>query len=448
MPAAALSQERELESMKHSLRLNKSFVKSTACGPYIEWLLRYWAPLVFLAASACLTVHAQQPALKNGDRVVFYGDSITAQRYYTRFVEDFFITRYPRMQVAFFNAGIPGDNVNGGYTGDAQLRLKRDLFPHQPTVVTIMLGMNDGFYSPFEQKYLDIYSAGYRKLIDSIQTNLPGVRITAISPTPYDEVTHGTEFPHYNETMTRYTAWVRDEAASAHLGYSDFNTAMSNLAETGVKQNPSLAELLIPDRIHPSEPAQWVMAAALARTWGFSPVVADVHLDASQPSAISAQNAEVSALAMKDGKLTWTELDSSLPLPLDLENGLMRFVLSASDLADMDREMLRVDRLAAARYTLKVDGHTIATFDRSRLEQGVNLALYATPMEDQARDLDGTEQKRTWLEDTHFIVVQEGPPLPDEASLTKALEEKDAQLSADQHKDAQPKPHTFELAPQ
>ncbi len=410
--------------------------------------LKSWLLIFFFAASASLGLHAQQLALKDGDRVVFYGDSITAQRYYTRYVEDFFLTRYPKMQVEFFNAGIPGDNVNGGYTGDAQLRLKRDLFPHQPNVVTIMLGMNDGFYSPFEQKYLDIYSTGYHKLLDSIQTNLPGVRITLISPTPYDEVTHGTEFPHYNETMTRYTAWVRDLATTSHYGYADFNTPMNELTVKAVKMNPTLAELLIPDRIHPSEPAQWVMAAALARSWGFSPIVADVHLDASQPTAISAQNAEVSALALNDGKLTWSELDGSLPLPLDLENGMVHFVLSASDLADMDKEMLRVDHLAAARYTLTIDGKNVATFDRDQLEQGVNLAIYATPMENQARDMDWDETRRTWLDDTRFLIEQENPTVPDAVSIEKPLQEKDAIMLTDLRKSAQPKPHTFELDPQ
>jgi lysophospholipase L1-like esterase len=410
--------------------------------------LRFCLLVLLSAVSAALALPAQQLALKNGDRVVFYGDSITAQRYYTRYVEDFLLTRYPNMQVAFFNAGVPGDNVNGGYTGDAQLRLKRDLFPYQPTVVTIMLGMNDGFYSPFEPKYLDIYSTGYHKLLDTIQSNLPGVRITVISPTPYDEATHGTEFPRYNETMYRYTAWVRDLAASSHYTYADFNTPMNNLTAKAAVLNPSFAELLIPDRIHPSEPAQWVMAAALARSWGFSPVVANVHLDASQPAAITTDNAQVSGLATKDGKLIWTDLDGSLPLPLDLENGLVRFVAGVSDLTDMDQEILRVDHLTAAQYALKIDGKEVATFDRSQLEKGVNLALYDTPMEGQARDIDWTEVRRTWLNGAHFEVEQEPPQVSDGASVDKPLEEKDAVMLADQRKSAQPKSHTFELDPQ
>ena len=39
--------------------------------------------------------------LKNGDRVVFYGDSITEQRLYTTFVETFVVTRFPATQVTF-----------------------------------------------------------------------------------------------------------------------------------------------------------------------------------------------------------------------------------------------------------------------------------------------------------------------------------------------------------
>ena len=404
--------------------------------------------IFILAATAASTLLAQQLSLKDGDRVAFYGDSITAQRFYTRYVEDFLLTRYPNMHVEFFNAGVPGDNVNGGYTGDAQLRLKRDLFPHQPNVVTIMLGMNDGFYSPFDPKYLDIYSTGYHKLLDQIQSMLPGVRITVISPTPYDETTHGTEFPHYNETMDRYTAWVRDLAAASHYSYADFNTPMNRLTAKAAELNPSFAELLIPDRIHPAEPSQWIMAAALARTWGFSPIVANVHLDAAQPSATQADNAQITNAASKDGKLTWAELDGSLPLPLDIENRLLSFIVDISDLAEMDQEILRVDHLAAPRYTLKIDGRTIASFNRGELEHGVNLALYDTPMEGQARDIDEIERKRMWLEDTNFVIVQEGPELPDQAGLAKPLEEKDAQLEAEQHKNAQPKPHAFELDPQ
>src|SRR5690606_6656900 len=36
--------------------------------------------------------------LQDGDSIVFLGDSITHQRLYTQYVEDFFYTRYPQMR--------------------------------------------------------------------------------------------------------------------------------------------------------------------------------------------------------------------------------------------------------------------------------------------------------------------------------------------------------------
>ena len=97
------------------------------------------------ALAACATTaYGQQFALKDGDTVVFYGDSITAQRLYTRDVEDFVLTRYPTLHIHFVNAGVPGDTVNGGYAGTMAERVQRDVAPFHPAMITVMLGMNDG----------------------------------------------------------------------------------------------------------------------------------------------------------------------------------------------------------------------------------------------------------------------------------------------------------------
>src|SRR5512136_1333551 len=84
--------------------------------------------------------------LKSGDRVVFYGDSITEQRLYTTFVETFVVTRFPQWKVDFVHSGWGGDRVTGGGGGPIDLRLHRDVLAYRPTVMTIMLGMNDGSY--------------------------------------------------------------------------------------------------------------------------------------------------------------------------------------------------------------------------------------------------------------------------------------------------------------
>src|SRR5687767_15790400 len=114
--------------------------------------------LVCLLALAALSVHAGDFALKDGDRVVFYGDSITDQRLYTTFTETYVVTRFPKLDVTFIHSGWGGDRVGGGGGGPIDVRLRRDVFAYKPTVMTIMLGMNDGSYKAFDEKIFDTYA--------------------------------------------------------------------------------------------------------------------------------------------------------------------------------------------------------------------------------------------------------------------------------------------------
>src|SRR5438876_8413920 len=107
---------------------------------------------------ACLLALALQAAsiaqnrfqLHNGDRVVFYGDSITDQRLYTTFAETYVVTRFPKMNVGFVHSGWSGDRVTGGGGGgNVDTRIDRDVIPYKPTVMTIMLGMNDASYRAY-----------------------------------------------------------------------------------------------------------------------------------------------------------------------------------------------------------------------------------------------------------------------------------------------------------
>src|ERR671921_8960 len=123
---------------------------------------RFGLLCVLMGASAVLG--AEDFALKNGDRVVFYGDSITDQRLYTVIAETYVVTRYPDLNVGFVHSGWGGDKVSGGGGGPIDLRLQRDVIPYKPTVITIMLGMNDGLYRPESEATDETFFNGYKHI--------------------------------------------------------------------------------------------------------------------------------------------------------------------------------------------------------------------------------------------------------------------------------------------
>src|SRR6185437_11385620 len=212
---------------------------------------------LFLAASILLVAEflpAQSFYLHDGDRVTFYGDSITAQRLYTRDVQDFVATRYPGLNVGFHNAGVPGDKVSGGYAGDAATRVSRDVKPWDPTVITVMLGMNDGDYVPPDPKIFAGYQEGYQKLLGLLRDAAPAARITLLENTPYDEITHGTEFKGFMATTEQNAQATPTLAAREHLPAVDTCSPTVQLLQRAKSADPSFASLLVTDRIHPAEP--------------------------------------------------------------------------------------------------------------------------------------------------------------------------------------------------
>src|SRR5712691_12357081 len=127
----------------------------------------------WLLTLTALAAHAQSFALKDGDRVVFYGDSITDQRLYTTLTETYVVTRFPKLNVQFVHSGWGGDRVTGGGGGPIDVRLQRDVFAYQPTVMTIMLGMNDASYRAFDSHIFDTYASGYEHIVEKVKQALP-----------------------------------------------------------------------------------------------------------------------------------------------------------------------------------------------------------------------------------------------------------------------------------
>lgn len=372
-------------------------------------------------------VYAQNFYLHNGDRVTFYGDSITAQRYYTRDIQDFTATRYPTLQVTYHNAGVPGDKVTGGYAGDAATRVARDVKPWNPTVITVMLGMNDGDYVPPDPKIFAAYQSGYVKLLSLLRAAAPGAQITLLENTPYDEITHGTEFAGYMATTEQNAAATQALGRSEDLPVVDDFTPVKELLKRATAINPSLASLLIIGRIHPSEPVHWIMAEEVLKAWHINPVVSAVTLSASSHSVTQSLRTLVTGALSSGNGLVWNQQDQALPLPFDLDDPLMNFVLAISDLACFDQEMLKVDNLRPGEYTLTIDKANVGTFSAQQLEKGINLALLKTPMWRQARDYDDQIEQRSRLEDADLILTA-STNVGDKTAGSRILREAEAEF--------------------
>jgi lysophospholipase L1-like esterase len=398
--------------------------------------------------------------LHDGDQVVTYGDSITDQRLYTVDIEAFTQTRYPDLTINWVNSGWGGDTVKGGAGGDIETRINRDIIPYHPTVMTVMLGMNDGGYAKFDKTKFDTYADGYRHILQEVSEKVPGVRYTLLTPSPWDDVNYPLGYlffagaPGYNVTLTAYSDEVRRIGAEFKAQVVDFNSTMNTLLSKAKEIDSTNAKDIIPGRVHPSPGGHVFMAAEMAKGWGMGSMVSMVGLDAAAGAVTTTTNAQAHIQSTQGG-LTWTTTEGALPLPIDFQDKITRLVIQASDIVDtLDQEILQIASLPAASYQLKIDDKDIAAFTREQLAAGVNLATLDTPMLEQAMkvlqyahqhtDIHWEVWRNVRLNLTHY----DSPAVND--AVNKAIEHMEAanqEAVAMERKTAHPLPHTFALVP-
>ena len=407
---------------------------------------------LFLCHVLCWTASAESPFyLRDGDTVVFYGDSITDQRLYTNYVEIYAHTRFPGLHIRFVNSGWGGDRVTGGSGGTIDARLARDVEAYRPTVVTVLLGMNDGQYRPFDEGLFRIFSSGYEHILRRLREPAPGLRITLMEPSPYDDVTAAPKFEGgYNSVLERYGRFVADLAAREKIALADLNAPVVRVLESANREYPESARVLIPDRVHPSPGVHLLMAEALLKAWNAPSLVSAVSIDASS-GEIAARNTAVTGLDRTSG-LRWSQMDRALPMPLERSDPTIAMALRLSDFGEaMNREILQITGLPEGSYRLRIDGETAGTFTGQQLQEGVNLAPLDTPMRKQATEVSDLAFRRNHLHFARWRMVDQALGTYRLATLDaalRALDALEAETAARERAAAQPKPHNFELTRQ
>jgi lysophospholipase L1-like esterase len=434
---------RALPSREKSRRLPTARV----AGAGYPNIMRVILALALLAG----TLGAAKPDfyLHDGDNVVFYGDSITAQRLYTIYTETFILTRFPNLRIHFVHSGFGGDRVSGGLGGTIDERLRRDVFAYRPTVITIMLGMNDGEYHPFDPEIFRRYSDGYTHILEKIKTELPKTRVTLLEPSAYDDVTRPPTFEGgYNSVLRKFGVFVREVGKSNGLAVADLNQPVIALLRAANEVAPDDAKRLIVDRVHPSPGVHLVMAGALLKAWGASSLVTSVEIDSAARTATEAENTTVEDIAI-DGDLTWRQLDRSLPMVVEQDEATLALALRCSDFTEtLNQQMLKITGLAEGAYRLRIDDDFIGSFTAEQLSAGINLATRKTPMSKQAQSVLGLTYRHNHLHFARWGMVETALKDYDLKKVRPAVDSLDAledEVIALQRATAQPKPHQYWL---
>ena len=366
--------------------------------------------------------------LHDGDTVVFYGDSITEQQHYGRDIETYVLTRYPSWHIKFINSGWTSDLVTGGKGGSVQTRLKRDVLPYHPTVVTILLGMNDGEYTRFQQSSYDAYTAGLTYLVNKLRQQIPGVRLTLLSPTFYDEDAPGSRHFHgYNAVMLKFRDFVKTLGGQENILAVDLNAPLAEATQMGRRHDPHFT--LVPDGVHPNEAGHLIIAAALLKAWQASSVPTKISLDPAAP---------VSAT-------------TPLPWPLPAKAAPAFAVSPLPGALNFFRA--QADGLKGDNYDLLVDGKRVRTFSRQALISGVDLTQIPLPQNAQAAQAREIVQGRLdtwrclWNSGPNAVAHKYDAPTDAEVAALTALDHWLDERRDSAHAAAQPQAHTYSLRP-
>lgn len=348
---------------------------------------------------------------KNGDRVVFVGNSITDGGHYHSYIWLYYMTRFPEMNLRMFNAGIGGDVAR-----QIDERLQDDVFSRNPTVMTLTFGMNDTGYqflaglaadSVYAQKIATSY-ASFRQILKKLQAK-PGIKKILIGSSPYDETSKIKARPLFgkNAAMLKIESFMRYAATKYGWSFVDFNKPMLDI-NTQQQQRDSVFTLQGSDRIHPTNDGHMVMAYIFLKAQGLAgKKVAGVRIN-SKTKAINAENCIITNLKTTQSGVSFDYLARSLPYPLDtIPQGGGKQVRSQADalslvpfIKEFNQEDLRLSGLHPGKlFELRIDDTYIGKWTGAQLDSGINLATYhSTPQYQQALAVMHLNEERWQIE--------------------------------------------------
>src|SRR5689334_20142496 len=124
--------------------------------------LRLCLLIGLVLAPACLAADEQK--LQKGDYCAVIGDSITEQKKYSVFIEDYLVMCQPAADLTVTQFGWGGE-TSWGYAS----RMANDTLRFKPTVATTCFGMNDGGYGPPNPDRIRMYTENQTKIVRELK---------------------------------------------------------------------------------------------------------------------------------------------------------------------------------------------------------------------------------------------------------------------------------------
>lgn len=236
---------------------------------------------------------------QNGDIICFLGDSITASGLWEAEVYQYLRKKY---RVKCYNCGVSGAIAEKvvGY-------LYAECLIYNPDYVVLMLGVNDldiSLYTsaeagnPWEQakreRRFQVHMRAYEKIVTECQKS--GTKVIICLPTPYDEISNC-------DTPRRFYQSALEKACDFQLEIArKYGCRVVSFKDHMLPMLPK-ADIIRPDRVHPTEYGYHVMAQIFLKEIGQIEAC-----DFDTPFVLEDWNKKRHEAEMKNHKLNYVEL--------------------------------------------------------------------------------------------------------------------------------------------
>jgi len=324
-----------------------------------------WAGFAFGAGAP-----PQHSGLQQGDFVAVCGDSITEQKLYSRFIEEYLLMCKPQQDLRTMQLGWNGE-TSWGFLG----KMPNEAMRFDPSVVTICFGMNDGGYCAKVPDH-DKYRASLKGIVQNFKRD--GVRFIVLgSPGAVDTETFwgGQDVAaKYNPILAKERDVAREVAAEEGVAFANVHDPMINvMARAKAKYGKAYALAGHDDGVHPDENGHLVMAYAFLKALGCDGNIGTVTIDLAKDTASATAGHKV--LAYGNGR---AQIESErYPFCFFGEPSSPHSPKGILDLLPFNEELNRFRLVVkgAEGHKVKVTwGAVTREFDGTAAAKGINLA--------------------------------------------------------------------------